>query len=121
MSLDALLNHKCNIYHLQSVEKQVGYGLPVTKEFKYSDEPDCTDVKCHFCTADTGLSLQTAHAYNAVSASVKLVLPVSTDVRINDKIVDTETGYEYTAEVPRNIRNHHIFVMLTRREEQKKI
>lgn len=48
MSLDALLNHKCNIYHLQAVEKQVGYGLPVTKEFKYSDEPDCTDVKCHF-------------------------------------------------------------------------
>lgn len=31
MSLDALLNHKCNIYHLQAVEKQVGYGLPATK------------------------------------------------------------------------------------------
>ena len=44
MSLDALLNHKCNIYHLQAVEKQVGYGLPVTKEFKYSDAVSYTHL-----------------------------------------------------------------------------
>lgn len=121
MSLDALLDHKCNIYHLKSVEKQVGFGLSATKEFKYSDEPDRKDVKCHFCTAANSLSLERAPAYNSVSASIKLVLPADTDIRINDKIVDVDNGYEYTAEVPRNIRNHHIFVMLTRREEQKKI
>lgn len=121
MSIEALLNHRCDIYHLTKTNKKVGYGLPETAEFTYPSEPDIKDVDCHFCVTSNGLSLDKAPAYNAVSASVKLVLPNGTDIRVNDKVIDCDTGYEYTAEVPRNIRNHHIFVMLTRREEQKKI
>ena len=45
-----------------------------------------------------------------MDAKIKLTLPAGTDVRLNDKIIDCNTGFEYTAEQPRNIRGHHIFV-----------
>ena len=46
-------------------------------------------------------------------------MSIGTDIRINDKVVDCETGLEYTAERPRNIRDHHIFVYIKRTKEQE--
>lgn len=37
----------------------------------------------------------------------KLQLPVRTDIRINDKIIESSTGLEYYAQVPRTVRNHY--------------
>jgi hypothetical protein len=54
-----------------------------------------------------------------MDAKIKLTLPTGTDVRINDKIVDCSTGLEYTAEQPRDIRGHHIFVYIKKTGEQK--
>ena len=47
--------------------------------------------------------------------SGKLQLPAGTDVRVNDKVVDKNTGLAYTAEMPHNIRDHHIMVNIQRK------
>ena len=54
-----------------------------------------------------------------MEAKTKLTLPIGTDVRINDKIVDCATRLEYTAEQPVNVRNHHIFVYIKRNTGQE--
>ena len=54
-------------------------------------------------------------------AKIKLYLLFGSDVRLNDKIVDVDTGYEYTAELPINVREHHMFAMLQRTTVQKPI
>ncbi len=54
-----------------------------------------------------------------MDARIKLVLPIGTDIRLNDRIVNCDTGYEYTAEIPQNIQNHHIYVYIKRTERQR--
>ena len=54
-----------------------------------------------------------------MDAKIKLTLPAGTDVRWNDKIIDCNTGFEYTAEQPRNIRGHHIFVYVKKIGEER--
>lgn len=56
---------------------------------------------------------------NILQEKIKLTLPIGTDIRINDKIVDCESGLEYTAERPKPIRNHHIFVYIKRTNKQE--
>ena len=48
MSFENLLDHKCDIYHLNESEKAVGYGLPDSQSFGYPDKPDEESVPCHF-------------------------------------------------------------------------
>ena len=54
-----------------------------------------------------------------MDAKIKLTLPIGTDVRLNDKIVDCATGQEYTAEQPVNVRSHHLFVYIKKIEEER--
>jgi hypothetical protein len=54
-----------------------------------------------------------------MEARIKLTLPLGVDIRTNDKIVHRETGLEYTAENPINVRNHHLFVYIKKIEGQK--
>ena len=56
---------------------------------------------------------------NLLEAKIKLTLPRDADIRLNDKVVGPETGTEYIAEFPRNVRNHHKFVYLKRVDAQK--
>ena len=49
----------------------------------------------------------------------RLTLPAGTDIRLNDKIVSSETGLEYTAGQPRNIRGHHMTVKIYRTAQQR--
>ena len=51
---------------------------------------------------------------NPYFIDLKLTLPTGTDIKVNDKVIDCDTGYEYEAEVPRNIRGHHITVQIHR-------
>ena len=120
MGFDSLLNHTCDIYHIEKESKSPGYGLPGSPAFSYPETPDIAGLRCHF-------NLRNAHRfvqhepYGALEGRVKLNLPMGTDVRINDKIVHLETGYEYIAEAPTPIRNHHIIVMLRRTNEQGRL
>ena len=54
-----------------------------------------------------------------MDSRIKLTLPLGTDVRLNDKIVDCATGLEYTAEKPINVRDHHLFVYVKKIDEER--
>ena len=119
MSLENLLDHKCDIYHLKKSKSTVGYGLPDTVSFDYGDIPDLKNIICHFGVESLDSSVEQKNPQNVLTERIKLTLPIGTDVRINDKVVDCETELEYTAERPRNIRGHHIFVYIKRTKEQE--
>lgn len=119
MSLESLLDHLCDIYHIEEGQSSPGYGLAASPSFVYPLEPDISGQKCHFGVHSENVSIvQTAPA-NIMNAEIKLTLPAGTDIRLNDKIVDCFTGLEYTAEQPRNIRGHHIFVYIKKKDGQK--
>ena len=117
MSFESLLDHRCAIYHMKKDSNSLGYGITDNK-FSYPAEPDATDVPCHFNVSDTGTLEQTEDA-NEYTVVGKLNLPYGTDARVNDKIIDLGSGIPYYAEVPRNIRNHHIVVQVQRKGKIK--
>lgn len=119
MAFEKLLDHKCDIYHLVKTEKSPGYGLPSSPSFNYSDEPDESGISCHFGVESLDTEVSQKQPQNILREKIKLTLPINTDIRINDKVVDYSTGYEYTAEKPRNIRGHHIFVYVKRTKSQE--
>ena len=55
--------------------------------------------------------------YTEFTARVKLTLPINTDIRLNDKVIDVNTDISYIAEMPINIRNHHTIVYLKAENE----
>ncbi|MCL2415947.1 MAG: YqbH/XkdH family protein [Defluviitaleaceae bacterium] len=120
MSFESFLNHTCDIYHIKKTDISPGFGLPASPVFSYPDEPDITKLNCHF-NLRGALRVNQNEPYAALDGRVKLNLPWGTDVRINDKIIHLETGYEYVAEAPISIRNHHIIVMLRRTNEQERL
>lgn len=119
MSFDSLLNHFCDIYHIEEGQTSPGYNLPSSPSFSYPTEPDIRKQPCHFGVKSQNVTITQTAPANLMDAKIKLTLPIGTDVRINDKIVDCTTKLEYTAEQPVNIRNHHIFVYIKRKESQK--
>ena len=110
MSLENLLDHTCDIYHIIEEGKSPGYSLPASPSFSYPKEPDISGTICHFGVRSSNVTVTQTEPANLMDAKIKLTLPAGTDVRLNDKIIDCNTGFEYTAEQPRNIRGHHIFV-----------
>uniref|UniRef100_A0AAU8AZW8 Element PBSX protein xkdH n=1 Tax=Dulem virus 37 TaxID=3145755 RepID=A0AAU8AZW8_9CAUD len=119
MSFESMLNHKCDVYHIQKSEASPGYGLAASPAFSYPDEPDIADLQCHFgVKSGTRLVVQLTPQAE-YQAKIKLVVPLGTDIRLNDKIVDKQTGYEYTADIPVQVRSHHLFVMLSRKSAQE--
>lgn len=118
MSWESMLNHRCDIYHLRATaDESLGYGLGA-EEYGYDEIPDIAGVPCHFAT-NGSLTITQAEPQAVLSASIKLSLPIGTDVRKNDKIVDCADGIEYTAGIPRQVRNHHLIVQLFRTAEQE--
>ena len=119
MAFIDLLDHKCNIYHLKKTEKSPGFGLQPSEVFDYPENPDEKEVICHFGVESLETSVEQKNPQNVLREKIKLTLPIETDIRINDKIVDCESGLEYTAERPKPVRNHHIFVYIKRTKEQE--
>lgn len=119
MSLEDFFDHKCDIYHIRSEDKSPGYNLPASPFFTYPEEPDESEVQCHFGVKSFSYTINQGNPANKYEARIKLTLPIGTDIRRNDKVVELSTGLEYTAEQPRNIRGHHLFVFVKRIDEQK--
>lgn len=118
--IEDFFNHLCNIYHIKEDKQDIGYGISSTPIFSYSVVPDAENVKCHFSTKSPE-HITEADPEQRLTASVKLVLPIGTDVRINDKILDVNTGIEYTAEMPKTIQKHHKYVMCIRKTIQDRM
>lgn len=121
MSLENLLNHTCNIYHNREEQKTPGYGLPASPSFYYPTEPDVEAQQCHFGVRSQSVSVTQTAPANVMDAKIKLTLPLGTDIRLNDKIVDCDTGLEYTAEQPVKVREHHLFAYIKKIEEQRSL
>lgn len=119
MSFNDFLDHKCNIFHSRRTDKSPGYGLPASPSFSHPETPDLTDIPCHFGTKGATVTITRAEPQTKYEAKIKLTLPTDTDIRINDKVVDCDTRYEYTAGLPRNIRGHHITVIVYRTSQQE--
>ena len=114
MALEDFFDHKCNIFHLHQTSNSRGYGLPASTEFSYPNVADIAEQPCHFSVKSSKLVIVRGEPQRDLDADLKLTLPKGTDIKVNDKIVDCDTGYEYEAEVPRNIRGHHITVQIHR-------
>lgn len=112
MTLEHLLDHKCDIYHPERQEESPGYGLPGQQILRYRQEPDEKDTICHFSIHDSTLKLVQQQPQQYLEGRIKLTLPADTDIRLHDKVISKESGMKYIAEVPRVIRNHHISVYL---------
>lgn len=124
MSIESLFDHRCDIYHGESEEKSPGFNLPSSPApYKYPATPAESGVECHFSVRDNNsTSMEQKAPQNEFSARVKLNLPVGTDIKLHDKVVDNDTELEYTAVTPpRNIRGHHIIVYIERIGAQKAI
>ena len=120
MGFEALLQHTCDIYHIKKDDVSPGFDLPGAPVFSYPEAPDISGLHCHFALRGS-LRVSQNEPYAGLDGRVKLNLPIGTDIRMNSKVVHLETGHEYIAEDPINIRNHHIIVMLRRTNEQVKL
>lgn len=119
MSFESMLIHKCDVYHIIREDKSPGYGLPSSPAFSYSDTLDITDLKCKFGVKSGSRIIVQTEPHADYQAKIKLTVPFGTDIRLNDKIIDKATGYEYTADIPVQVQNHHLFVMLSRKSSQE--
>ena len=117
MAFEDLLDHKCDIYHMISDNKSLGYGINANA-FKYPDSTELVEIPCHFNVETDGSITQTEDA-NEYTYTGKLQLPIGTDIRINDKVVNKDNGLTYYAEIPKNIRGHHIVVTIQRKGKIK--
>ena len=121
MAWEDFLNHKCTIYHIVKGTGNLGYGVINENTFQYSDVPEekDMDIPCHFAVKSGNYTVAQNDPLNLYEARIKLSLPIGTYIRINDKIVSAETGFSYIAELPRNVRNHHIIVYVHRQKSVK--
>lgn len=117
--IEDFFNHKCDIYHIEQGEQSPGYSLPNSASFTYPDEPQIIDQACHFCTKSQSVTITQQEPMAIMDARIKLVLPLGTDIRLNDKIINKDTKLEYTAEQPVKVQNHHLYVYVKRVERQK--
>lgn len=112
-SFERLLNHKCDIYHHQSIKSDIGYGLISVKD-DYPEKADLNDVKCH--VHRESLNVAQNEPNSKIVARRKIDFPIGTDIRLNDMVVFD--GLKYFAEVPHNIRDHHITVYIQRKDKE---
>ena len=116
MALEDFFDHTCTLFHAEKGSNNLGYGISDKNHFSYLDVADEKDsnVPCHFSVKSGTYQVAQGEPQNAYAARLKLSLPIGTDIRVNDKVVSGVTGYAYVAEIPRNVRNHHIIVYVNR-------
>ncbi len=111
MSIEDLMDHKCDIYHYGSSDQSIGYGFK-EKKHSYPDVADIKEVSCHFHATESTINQD--ETMNKYPAHIKVDFPIGTNIQLNDKVVWSENGLAYTAEIPRTIRGHHIVVYVNR-------
>ncbi len=116
MALEDFFDHTCTLFHVDKQEKDLGFGVKDDSSFFYPDIPEekDMDIPCHFSVKSGTYQIAQEEPQNAYAARLKLTLPIDTDIRKNDKVVSGVTGLSYVAELPRNIRGHHIIVYVNR-------
>lgn len=119
--IEDFYNDRCCIYHIIESKKSPGFNLPTSPDHGYPEEPDISDLRCHFCVKSQSVAIIQQQPQAEMDARIKLILPAGTDIRLNDKVVNVKTGLEYTAELPQDIHGHHIYVYVKKTGGQKKL
>lgn len=121
MAINDLFDHTCDIYHMVEEYDTPGYGLPHSPCFSYPLNANENGVICHFSVrGGNNTAMAQNEPQNEFSERTKLCIPIDTDIRLHDKVVDCTTGLEYTVVKPiRNIRNNHLMTYVERSREQK--
>ena len=113
MSYLSMLTHKCDIYHLKLKKGTPLYGVPnkdMQRETYYGHTPDVSDQPCYIVEKSQTIA---QNGPNRVMVQNFLGhFPFATDMKINSKVV--WDGIELKAQMPKNIKNHHREVTLTR-------
>lgn len=112
MSFENLMDHRCDLYHLTESIQSPGYGLPGEYQYEYHHHPDELDVGCHFAVKDSTIKTTQNQPEQMLEGRIKLVLPLGSPIRMNDKVVWKENQTVFISEYPRIIRNHHLMVYL---------
>lgn len=123
MAWEDFLDHECDIYHVKKKSTSIGYGLIDDSNFEYPDEPDESEIACHFHLKQGGIQIVQEEPMSELQGAIKLSLPAGTDIRKNDRIVTRkgiETGLEFRADLPRSVHNNHHIVVYIRREKGEK-
>lgn len=106
MSINNLMDHKCNIHHIIKTSSGGGFGLPAEDKYSYSKDPDILSQPCHFKL--NKLIITDSGPAKSFSSTSHADFPIGTDVRPNDKIVDLETNIVYYCNIPKNLRGNRI-------------
>jgi hypothetical protein len=114
MAIEDFFDHICDIYHMKNEAVKRGYGLPDKSNFTYPDSPDISGLPCHFSISSGSVATTQREPQKELEAGLKLTLPAGTDIRINDRVFDRTQGITYEAEIPRDIRGHHVTVWVKR-------
>ncbi|MFR0871302.1 MAG: DUF3599 family protein [Oscillospiraceae bacterium] len=117
MAIEDFFDHRCSIYQKFSRRARARLRAPGS-QVQVPQTAGLEEVPCHFGVRSVHPIAQ-QQPQNDMDSDIKLTLPAGTDIRLNDKIVSSETGLEYTAGQPRNIRGHHMTVKIYRTAQQR--
>lgn len=115
MSYEDLLEHECDIFHLQSESVDSGFGIPSEdrqSRFFYGDSPDVTEQSCYF--TEKTQTITQGEPNREIHQTFLVHFPIEADIQLNDKVV--WEGITLKAQKPRNIKDHHIEVTMIRRD-----
>lgn len=109
MSVESLMIHRCDVYHLDTSATTGAYGIPAVHQqpkHSYTATPDIATVRCYFERRDVSNGFNRAEPYTTTSEMYTVFFLAGTDIRTSDKVVWNGVAYKLTH--PEDIRGHHI-------------
>lgn len=85
MSLQGMMVHECDIYHLQKETKPGKYGQPGEEVYSYKDTPDIAEQGCYFIEGTTASIQSVPNQVN--NQEIRVLFMPDADVKHNDKAI----------------------------------
>ncbi|MGX5627337.1 DUF3599 family protein [Bacillus cereus] len=97
MSLQEMMVHECDIYHLQKETKPGKYGQPGEEVYSYSDTPDIAGQSCYFAE---NVAIARPNAIQSAPNQLneqhtRVLFMPGTDIKHNDKVIKKNTNVVY--------------------------
>ena len=122
MGIGLFFRHTCNVFSSISTPIPPSYGLKISDtSISYNDSPEMNNCPCFFGSSNTAPKITFSEPINTYDGHDEVSLPVGTNIKKGDKIVDLRNNIEYTAGFPEDIRGKYISVPLYRKAEQERL
>ncbi|WP_242255032.1 DUF3599 family protein [Bacillus cereus group sp. BfR-BA-01379] len=105
MSLQGMMVHECDIYHLQKETKPGKFGQPGEEVYLYKDTPDIAEQSCYFIEGTTASIQSVPNQLN--SQEIRVLFMPDADVKHNDKVIKKDTNVTYYVRNPFPVKNPH--------------